>query len=159
MFERVNKWQAFLATILLSLHYYLWFAFAIASERFQFSSKMADNSNKQTPREFLTEFIELYRSFTCLWLVKSKEYSDRNKKDLAYTELHGKSCFGVDSCGRGQRNMTKCRYDLSQRVNSTPLFRFIGAINWSITSLRFLVACKPALTSFSVQFHLAKFLF
>lgn len=49
---------------------------------------MADNNpNKQTPREFLTEFIELYRSFTCLWLVKSKEYSDRNKKDLAYIEL------------------------------------------------------------------------
>lgn len=42
---------------------------------------------KQTPREFLTEFIELYRSFPCLWLVKCKDYSDRNKKDIAYTEL------------------------------------------------------------------------
>lgn len=42
---------------------------------------------KQTPREFLSEFIELYKSFPCLWLVKSKEYSDRNKKDLAYSEL------------------------------------------------------------------------
>ena len=48
---------------------------------------MAENASKQTPREFLIEFIELYRSFTCLWLVKSKEYSDRNKKDLAYIEL------------------------------------------------------------------------
>lgn len=42
---------------------------------------------EQTPREFLREFIELYQSFTCLWLVKSKEYSDRNKKGLAYAEM------------------------------------------------------------------------
>ena len=48
---------------------------------------MADNAPRQTPREFLSEFIEMYRSFRCLWLVKSKEYFDRNKKDLAYIEL------------------------------------------------------------------------
>lgn len=42
---------------------------------------------KQTPHEFLSEFIELYRSFPCLWKIKSHEYSDRNKKDLAYAEL------------------------------------------------------------------------
>ncbi|KAG8314092.1 hypothetical protein J6590_100382 [Homalodisca vitripennis] len=36
---------------------------------------------------FLSEFIELYRSFPFLSLVKSKEYSDRNKTDLAYVEL------------------------------------------------------------------------
>ncbi|XP_074038929.1 uncharacterized protein [Leptinotarsa decemlineata] len=48
---------------------------------------MAENASKQAPRGFLIEFIELYRSFTCLWLVKSKEYSDRNKKGLAYIEL------------------------------------------------------------------------
>lgn len=43
--------------------------------------------SKQSPREFLSEFIEQYQSFPCLWLIKSKEYSDRNKKDLAYAEL------------------------------------------------------------------------
>ncbi|XP_026819018.1 uncharacterized protein LOC113557652 [Rhopalosiphum maidis] len=43
--------------------------------------------DKQTPRDFLREFIELYQSFPCLWLVKSKEYSDRNKKSLAYEEM------------------------------------------------------------------------
>ena len=44
-------------------------------------------NSKQTPHEFLSEFIELYRSFPCLWKIKSHEYSDRNKKDLAYAEL------------------------------------------------------------------------
>jgi len=43
--------------------------------------------DKQTPRDFLREFIELYQSFPCLWLVKSKEYSDRNEKSLAYEEM------------------------------------------------------------------------
>ncbi len=48
---------------------------------------MADNVPKQTPREFLSDFIELYQIIPCLWLIKSKEYFDRNKKDLAYIEL------------------------------------------------------------------------
>ncbi|KAG8232189.1 hypothetical protein J437_LFUL011416 [Ladona fulva] len=38
-------------------------------------------------RKFLSEFIALYRSHPCLWKVKSKEYSDRNKKYVAYEEL------------------------------------------------------------------------
>lgn len=41
-------------------------------------------------REFISELIELYRSFPCLWRVKSKEYSDRDKKNLAYTVLLNK---------------------------------------------------------------------
>ena len=51
-----------------------------------FKENIMENKN-QTPHEFLSEFIELYRSFPCVWKVKSAEYSDRNKKDLAYTEL------------------------------------------------------------------------
>ncbi|KAJ9596589.1 hypothetical protein L9F63_012381, partial [Diploptera punctata] len=42
---------------------------------------------RQASREFLSEFIEMYRS---LWQVKSKDYSDRNKRDLAYVELIAK---------------------------------------------------------------------
>lgn len=41
----------------------------------------------QTPRDFLREFIELFQSFTCLWLDKSKAYSYRSKKHLAYAEI------------------------------------------------------------------------
>ncbi|PNF16227.1 hypothetical protein B7P43_G15296 [Cryptotermes secundus] len=32
------------------------------------------------PRAFLSEFIRLYRSNPCLWKIKSKEYSDKNKQ-------------------------------------------------------------------------------
>jgi len=38
-------------------------------------------------REFLTEFIHMYREYPCLWKVKSKEYSDRVKRNLAYEHL------------------------------------------------------------------------
>lgn len=46
---------------------------------------MADIRN--CSREFLTEFIELYQSFPCLWRIKSKEYCDRDKKAMAYEKL------------------------------------------------------------------------
>ncbi|KAJ8953479.1 hypothetical protein NQ318_023600, partial [Aromia moschata] len=42
---------------------------------------------RQCSREFLTEFIALYESFPCVWRVKSKEYSDRDKKAEAYERL------------------------------------------------------------------------
>ncbi|KAJ8884689.1 hypothetical protein PR048_016547, partial [Dryococelus australis] len=42
---------------------------------------------RQCSREFLTVFIDLYKSFPCLWLVKSKSYSERDKKGKAYEAL------------------------------------------------------------------------
>ncbi|KAM4027915.1 uncharacterized protein ACNLHF_012507 [Anomaloglossus baeobatrachus] len=44
--------------------------------------KMSYNS-----QEFIRELIELYRSFPCLWLVKSPDYCNRNKKREAYAKL------------------------------------------------------------------------
>lgn len=35
-------------------------------------------------KEFLCEFIETYKSFSCLWKIKNKQYSDRNAKPHAY---------------------------------------------------------------------------
>lgn len=35
----------------------------------------------------MIEFIELYKSHPCLWLIKSKEYSDRHLKTAAYDQL------------------------------------------------------------------------
>jgi hypothetical protein len=37
---------------------------------------------RTVPGEFLSEFIDLYRENQCLWKIKSKDYSDRNKKKL-----------------------------------------------------------------------------
>lgn len=42
---------------------------------------------RQCSREFLTDFIALYESFPCIWRVKSKEYSNREKKGEAYERL------------------------------------------------------------------------
>jgi len=42
---------------------------------------------RRVSREFLTEFIHMYREYPCLWKAKSKGYSDRVKKNLAYEHL------------------------------------------------------------------------
>lgn len=38
-------------------------------------------------KDNLEKFIELYRSYPCLWKVKSEEYKNRNLKNRAYDEL------------------------------------------------------------------------
>ncbi|XP_075131146.1 uncharacterized protein LOC142203932 [Leptodactylus fuscus] len=37
--------------------------------------------------EFITDFIDMYRSFTCLWKVKSPDYCNRQKKAKAFEKL------------------------------------------------------------------------
>ena len=44
-------------------------------------------SASEDDRRFWIEFIDIYRENPCLWKVKSKEYSDRNKKNAAYDLL------------------------------------------------------------------------
>jgi len=41
-------------------------------------------------KDFLLEFIELFRQEECLWEVKSKNYCNRSKKDANYRTLIGK---------------------------------------------------------------------
>jgi hypothetical protein len=41
-------------------------------------------------KDFLLEFIELFRQEECLWKVKSKDYYNRSKKDASYRTLIGK---------------------------------------------------------------------
>ncbi|PIO12042.1 hypothetical protein AB205_0028210, partial [Aquarana catesbeiana] len=43
--------------------------------------------DKFTSPHFLPQFIEMYRDLTCLWKVRSKDYSDRQKRKEAYTKL------------------------------------------------------------------------
>lgn len=40
-----------------------------------------------TSPEFLAQFIDLYKQMPCLWKVKSKEYSNRNKRQEALNKL------------------------------------------------------------------------
>ncbi|KAF5277243.1 hypothetical protein FQR65_LT00351 [Abscondita terminalis] len=46
---------------------------------------MADT--RYWPKEFLTKFIEKYKSYPCLWKIKSKEYTNKNLKNVAYESL------------------------------------------------------------------------
>lgn len=36
-----------------------------------------------TEREVISDFLELYKSFTCLWDITCKQYSDRNARNQA----------------------------------------------------------------------------
>jgi len=38
-------------------------------------------------RQFLRDFIAEYKELTCLWDVRSKDYSNRDKKESAYDKL------------------------------------------------------------------------
>ena len=59
--------------------------FCVVSIRRLSEGIMADL--RTVSREFLTEFIHTYREYPCLWKVKSKEYSGRVKKNLAYEHM------------------------------------------------------------------------
>lgn len=41
-------------------------------------------------REFLTEFIDIYKENPCLWKIKTKDYSNKQKKNYAYEKLSTK---------------------------------------------------------------------
>lgn len=61
-------------------------------ETFNCSSKIVPISVKMSKysQQFLTEFFEIYRSFTCLWKVKAPEYHDRVARKRAMCTLVAK---------------------------------------------------------------------
>lgn len=48
---------------------------------------VADIMSSESNHAFWEEFIGMYRSYPCLWDVKSKSYMDRNLKNLAMETL------------------------------------------------------------------------
>jgi len=50
-------------------------------------SMSATLSTTEEERRFWSEFIEIYREYPCLWKIKSKEYSDKVKRNVAYDLL------------------------------------------------------------------------
>lgn len=46
---------------------------------------MADS--RYWSKESITSFLDLYKSYPCLWKIKSKEYTNRNLKNAAYNKL------------------------------------------------------------------------
>lgn len=51
-------------------------------------------------KEFLTEFIEVYRQHTALWKIKSSEYVNKNLKKLGYAAL-------IEVCKRYKMNASE----------------------------------------------------
>lgn len=60
-------------------------------EEYTRACKMSEQKNpKVKEREFICECIQLFRELPSLWNVKSKEYHDRDKKNIAYESLLSK---------------------------------------------------------------------
>lgn len=51
---------------------------------------MGQNKRKMEEKNFILEFVEVYRSLPALWNVKGKEYSNRNIKNEQYEILLAK---------------------------------------------------------------------
>jgi len=45
------------------------------------------SDSRYLSKEFISEFLEKYREFPCLWKIKSKDYTNKNLKNRAYDEL------------------------------------------------------------------------
>lgn len=52
-----------------------------------FSAGFTMSDLRHFSKAFMADFIQLYKSYPCLWKTKSSDYKDRNKKDTAYTVL------------------------------------------------------------------------
>lgn len=50
-------------------------------------SKALAPTSKDAERKFILECIDVYKELPCLWQVKSEDYMNRQKKDLAYEKL------------------------------------------------------------------------
>lgn len=48
---------------------------------------MSSEKSLKNDKTILLEFIESYKSYPCLWKIKSSDYSKRNIKDRAYEVL------------------------------------------------------------------------
>lgn len=49
-----------------------------------------DKSTKENERKFILECIDVYRELPCLWKITSADYSNRSKKEAAYSTLLSK---------------------------------------------------------------------
>ena len=65
------------------------FLYRIIASKNQCQSSINCNTrtSKKLIPDMLAEFIEIYRSETCLWKIRSKEYHDRTRKEAAYDKL------------------------------------------------------------------------
>ena len=51
------------------------------------SVALTTSCNTDEDCQFWAEFIQLYKEYPCLWKIKSKEYSDKAKKNAEYDLL------------------------------------------------------------------------
>jgi hypothetical protein len=51
------------------------------------------DSMRMWSTQFITEFVEIYKSFPCLYNIKSKEYSNKQLKNAAYGKCSRVSLF------------------------------------------------------------------
>lgn len=46
-----------------------------------------NSCTSEEEQQFVTDFIEIYKEYPCLWKIKSKDYSNKVKRNAAYDLL------------------------------------------------------------------------
>ncbi|KAI4459756.1 hypothetical protein MML48_6g00005452 [Holotrichia oblita] len=63
--------------------------FRSMADKKKLACRLTDNmtDSRNWSKEVVTHFIEMYKSFPCLWKIKSRDYTNRNLKNAAYDKL------------------------------------------------------------------------
>ena len=114
--------------------------------------------SKLEDRNFILDWIESYRELPALWKVDSKEYRDRNQKNVAYDVLLAKyqekypAATKEDVKRKINSLRTNYRKELKKTRDSAQTCDMYESTLWYFDSMSFLEDQEPPVTMVGVEF-------
>lgn len=72
-----------------------------------------------TEREVMSDFLELYKSFTCLWDITCKEYSSRDARNQALELKHIDNDASISTVKKKIENIRAAYISEYKKVNKS----------------------------------------